>query len=95
LLVGVKINEGVFVMKEFIVPGGTRLNLVTTPEEAAKVKEHDLVPVYRILKKEENLVGWALRDETLIGVFEIIVDLDARGGSEWGEMRILSIRTDA
>ena len=34
-------------------------------------------------------------DETLIGAFEIIVDLDARGGSEWGEMRILSIRTDA
>jgi len=82
-------------MKEFIVPGGTRLNRVTTPEEAEKVKEHDLVPVYRILKKEQDLVGWALRDETLIGAFEIIVDLDAREGSEWGEMRILSIRTDA
>ena len=82
-------------MKEFIVPGGKRLNLLTTPEEAEKVNEDDRVPVYRILKNEQDLVGWALRDETLIGAFEIIVDLDARGGSEWGEMRILSIRTDA
>ena len=48
-------------MKEFIVPGGKRLNLLTTPEEAEKVNEDDRVPVYRILKKEQDLVGWTLR----------------------------------